>query len=109
MIIVVTGLTLKSPFFWPRFAWHAFRSFGQAQKLEGCLSVATRKVDGVYHTITAWRDGPAMKSFAKSGAHLEAETIFTHIATGRVAIFQADVVPDWEEALERWKRDAKEV
>ena len=109
MIIVVTGLTLKSPWHWPRFAWHAFRSFGQARKSNGCLSTATRKVDDVYHTITAWRDGPAMKGFAKSGAHLEAEKIFTQIATGRVAIYQAEAVPDWEEALEIWKRDAREV
>ncbi|MDD9911152.1 MAG: hypothetical protein OXR62_15900 [Ahrensia sp.] len=109
MIIVVTGLNLKAPWHCPRFVWHASRSFGQAQKSNGCLSAATRKVDGVYHTITAWRDGPAMKGFAKSGAHFEAEKVFAQIATGRVVIYQAEVVPDWDNALDIWKRDAREV
>lgn len=109
MIIVVTGLKLKALWHYPAFAYHAFRSFGQAQRAEGCLSAQTRKVGPVYHTITAWRDGVAMKRYASSGAHGEAERAFSRIATGRVAIFESDAVPDWPHALEIWHRDAREV
>lgn len=109
MIVVVTGLKLKSPFHWPRFAWHAFRSFRQAQQADGCLSAATHRIDGVHHTITAWQDGKVMKSFARSGAHRAAENAFSRIATGRVAVFQADEIPNREEALAIWQRDAREV
>lgn len=109
MIVVVSGLRLKSRLHWPRFAWHAVRSMRQAQAAEGCLSAEARSISGVQHTLTLWKDGASMKRYARSGAHARAVAIFGRIATGEVAIFEAEAAPDWTAARTRWEREGRPV
>lgn len=107
MYVSVTGLRVKSLRHLPRFWWHALRSFRQAQKADGVLSVAVRNVDGVQHTLTCWPSRKQMLMFMRSGAHLQAIRAFRDIATGSTIGFEADTPPSWEAAIAKWKAEGR--
>ncbi len=100
----ITGLRVKPGLMNRlRFQYHAVRSYTQAQKAEGVLHVAARRVNGVEHTVTAWRDREAMLAFVRSGAHLEAMMAFRRIAEGSTFSHDMDRIPEWPEVHATWK------
>ncbi|MBL7964678.1 MAG: hypothetical protein JNM31_12645 [Flavobacteriales bacterium] len=100
----ITGLRVKPGLLNRiRFQYHAVRSYRQAQKADGLLHVAVRRVNGVEHTVTAWRDREAMLAFVRSGRHLRAMKVFHHIATGATFGFTTDHLPDWQDIHALWK------
>lgn len=105
--ISITGLRVKSIWYWPRFAWHAVRSMGQARRAEGCLSAGARSMDGVQHTMSVWTDRKAMLNFMMFGPHRHAMRDFRKIATGSTYGFEADHAPDWNEAKRLWREHGK--
>lgn len=107
--VSITGLRLKSPLFYPVFTWHAVRSYAEAQRADGSLSVRTKTIDGVHHTISAWRDKAAMRRYLTRPRHLAAIKVFSWIATGETVGFEAETVPDWPEARAIWERDGRQV
>lgn len=108
MYISITGLRLRAAWHAPRFYWHAIRSLHQARRAEGNLYVAVKMIDGVRHTVTAWRDRDAMRAFLTQGAHLGALRAFGAIATGRTFGFEADRIPDWDQARKLWEEKARD-
>jgi hypothetical protein len=100
----ITGLRVKPGMMNRlRFQYHAVRSFMQAQKADGALHVAAKRINGVEHTVTAWRDREAMLAFVRSGAHLEAMKAFHRIAEGSNFGLATDRIPDWPEVHALWK------
>ena len=67
--VSITRLRLRSPWLFPLFAWHSFRSLGQARASDGCLAAAVNNFGGAFWTLTVWRDRAAMRGFMLSGAH----------------------------------------
>lgn len=108
MYVSVTGLKVKSIWKLPRFWWHAIRSFRQAQRAPGVLSVAVRNLNGYQHTLTCWESRKAMLAFMRGGAHLEAIRAFRDIATGRTIGFEADATPDWDGAVAKWRAEGRD-
>ncbi len=100
--LVVTGLTLRSPLHGPLFAYHAMRSFAQAQADPACLHAEARTIEGVAHTVTLWRDAAAARAYGTSAAHRQAAAAFPKIATGKVWAGPAEAAPDWPEARRLW-------
>ena len=109
MYVSITGLRLKTPLGWPRFAWHALGSMRQAQAAPGNLRADARKIDGVHHTLTLWTDRAAMLAYLRSGAHLQAMKAFGSIATGSVLGYEADVAPEWAEIPAIWRERGRAV
>ena len=109
MYISVTGLKLTSRRHFITFWRHAIPSFKQAEKAAGNLYTAVKSVDGYHHTITAWKTKKDMKAYVASGPHLVAMKKFKNIATGKIASWDGDVIPTWDEALMRWHEEAKDV
>jgi hypothetical protein len=107
--VSVTGLRLRSAWQAPRFWWHTLRSLRQARRAPGNLRVEAHQVDGVAHTLTVWTDVAAMRAFLTAGAHLAAMWAFRSLGTGRTLGYAAPEVPPWEEALDRWRREAREA
>jgi quinol monooxygenase YgiN len=102
----ITGLRVRPGFGKQlRFRYHAVRSFMQARKAPGVLHVAACRINGVEHTVTAWRDREAMLAYVRSGAHREAMRAFHRIATGATCSFTTDRIPDWPEVHTRWKME----
>lgn len=101
--ISITGLRVKPGLMNRlRFQYHAVRSFMQAQKAEGVLHVAAKRINGVEHTVTAWRDRETMLAFVRSGAHLQAMKAFHRIAEGSTFSQVSDRIPEWPEVHELW-------
>lgn len=109
MYISVTGLKLNSPAYFVKFWRHAIPSFNQARKAEGNVFAETKSVDGYHHTITVWETKKAMKAYVASGAHLKAMKVFDGMATGKIAGWEGDAIPSWDEALTRWHQEAHDV
>jgi hypothetical protein len=109
MYVSVTGLRLRRPWHAPVFWWHAIPSMTQARRAEGNLLAQTRMVDGVRHTLTVWRDVAAMRVYLASGAYAKAMAAFHGIATGTVHGYESDTLPDWETALDLWRRHGRQA
>ncbi|WP_257169252.1 antibiotic biosynthesis monooxygenase family protein [Bradyrhizobium sp. SRS-191] len=92
-----------------RFWWHTSRAVSQARGAPGNLRVELRPVDGIYHTLTVWRDEASMRAYVGSGAHRRAMTGFRDLGGGRTLGFPADADPGWDTAYARWQREAREV
>ena len=107
MYISITGLTPKSPFHVILFWFHAIRSFRQAQQAPGNLYCATRKINGVYHTITAWESKNQMLAFIHQEPHINAIKAFNKIATGKTFGFESETIPNWLEAQKVWEEKGK--
>ena len=107
MIISVTGLRPRSLIAYIRFWWLAVPSFRQAQSAKGNLFCQTRSHKGYQHTLTAWKDRKSMKHYVLSGAHRKAMGQFHKLATGATITFESDSVPDWDEALAKWHKEAE--
>ena len=107
MIVSVTGLRTKGPLSTIRFWLLAIPAYRQAKRARGNLAVQIKTIDGVRHTLTAWKDRKHMKHYVLSGAHRKAMGQFAKIATGSTISFEADSVPTWQEARMRWEDEAK--
>ena len=107
MIISVTGLRARNFWCLLRFWALAIPAFRQAQGAKGNLFVETKSVQGVRHTLTAWKDRKSMKHYVLSGAHRKAMGAFAKIATGATITFEAVEIPSWEEALMKWRNEGQ--
>lgn len=107
MIISVTGLKTKGVFSYLRFWLLAVPAFRQAQQAKGNLFCQTKSIEGVQHTLTAWKSRKHVKHYVLSGAHRKAMGQFAKIATGAIITFESDDIPSWDEAHARWKAEAK--
>ena len=107
MIISVTGLRTKGLMATFRFWLLAVPAYRQAKAAKGNFAVHIKTIDGVRHTLTAWKDRKHMKHYVLSGAHRKAMGQFAKIATGSTVTFEADSPPDWQEARKRWEEEAQ--
>lgn len=107
--VSITGLELKRRRHVFRFWWHAVRSMAQARRAEGNIAGDARRMNGVHHTRTVWKDKGAMLQYLTAGAHLKAMKAFGSIATGRTLGFYSESVPDWDEVHLAWRTRGKKV
>ena len=107
--VSITGLQLRSVWYFPRFIWLSMRALRQARATDGNISAELNTIEGVYHTLTVWHSKEAMRRFAYSGVHQRAISVFPSIATGKVFGYEAEHVPDWREARELWQKHGREV
>lgn len=106
--VSVTGLRLKSALQYPRFSWHATRSYSQAATAPGNLFTQSKTVDGVHHTLTVWQSREAMVAYLRSGAHLGAMKAYRSLGSGKTCGFYAADKPSWEVALAIWHEHARD-
>ena len=107
--VSVTGLTLKTNLYYPRFMYHAVPSMIQAQKADGNLFAETKTIKGCHHTLTVWEDKTSMRKYMVSGAHVKAMKVTKEIAdlsNTKTYGYEADHVPTWEEAIVQWEKHA---
>ena len=107
--ISITGLRVKSIFHAPRFWWHALRSMAQAKTAPGNISVDTRTINGVHHTMSVWQSRDAMRTYLTKGAHLAAMKSFRAIGSGKILGFEANEAPPWSEVHDLWIKEGREV
>ncbi|MEM8849307.1 MAG: hypothetical protein AAGE03_04650 [Pseudomonadota bacterium] len=109
MHLVITGITLRSPFYKPLFLFHAIRSLQQAAAHPGNRHADQRVIDGIHHTATLWTDVAASRDYGTTGPHRQAVSVFAKIGTGKVYHGTADQVPDWPEMRRLYDAAAQDV
>jgi len=103
MVICITGLKVKSIWVILRFAAFSTLCFMQAKKSSGNLICKTTKVNGVYHTMTVWKNRTSMKKFSRTGIHKKTMKAFSTISKeGKVISYESNTIPTWKEALQLW-------
>ena len=107
--ISITGLRVRQLWHLPAFWRHAVASMDQACRADGCLTAEARRINGVHHTRSAWRDREAMLAYLGSGAHLNAMRSFRGIATGKTCGFHATDIPVWDEVPALWSANGRKV
>jgi hypothetical protein len=103
--VSITRLRVRSIFYMPLFALHAFRSGAQAQRAQGMQNFATRvEAWDTHWTRTVWNEESTMKRFRNSGAHQLAMRILAEICSeASYTRWQQETPepPTWEQAQRR--------
>lgn len=107
--VSVTGLKVNRMWFVPLFWAHAMPSMIDARRAPGNIMARACTINGVHHTLSAWNSRADMLAYLRSGRHARAMRRFRRIATGRVYGFEADAVPDWDEALALYAAKGRDV
>jgi hypothetical protein len=92
-----------------RFFWHTALSYMQARRAPGNLYAATYGADGVYYSLTAWRDARSMHAYGRSGFHRRAMRAAAALGDDfDFRHWQATAVPDWDTVLALFGAEACE-
>jgi len=105
--ISVTGLRLKSLWYYPMFLKYALPSVRQAKAAQGNVETRTTVRQGVQHTLTAWDDKNSMLRYMRTGAHAKAMKVSNEMSVPggtKVYGYESDVIPSWNEALDLWEK-----
>ena len=107
MYISITGLELKSLVHVGAFYYYAVPSLRQAQNSKGNILAATKNINGVRHTLTAWDSEQSMRKFLYSGPHQKAIKAMPKFATGKTFGYVSDAIPTWDQVHRKWKSHGK--
>ena len=109
MYVSITGLKTKNIFSWFKFWLLAIPAFRGAQKAKGIIFCETKKVKNYHHTLTVWESKNDMLNYKKSSSHIKAMQSFNNIATGKIYSYETNLMPSWDEALEKFNNEVYEV
>ena len=105
--ISITGLNVKSVWHLPKFLSYTMASKKQAEAAEGNIKAELHgPFNGIYHTMTVWKDRKSMTRFFASGAHAKAMKITQEVSSPedtKTYGYETEEIPTWEEAYELWK------
>lgn len=98
MKVSITSIELRSPFkFFPLslFALHILKQLENTE----CKEFKKRGIWTLHYTMTLWETEEQMRTFVKSGAHLDAMKKGASISKEiRSYTYDADQLPNWKEA-----------
>ena len=100
--VSITGFRALSIGKLPLFWWHAVRSMRQALGQPGNLFAETRAINGIQHTLSAWRSREDMLHYLTAGPHGAAMRTFPSLGTGHSFGFYAEAAPAWSEVHDLW-------
>ena len=109
MYISITGIKYKGLFQDLRFWINTIPSFIDAKKANGNIFCDQKKIEDYHHTLTAWKDKTYMLNYIKGKAHSKAMKNFKLIGTGSTFGYESDQIPNWDEALNKWKENFKQI
>jgi hypothetical protein len=99
MKVTITSIELKSPWHFFALSLRAVRIINQLKNTRGILEKKTTGFWTKHYTMTLWDDESNLKTFSKSGAHLEAMKISKDISKEvRTLTYDATSLPSWSEA-----------
>lgn len=104
MTIVVTSIQLKSLFHFFRFAILTFRSVQQLKKDHPKVVFLASGFPITFYTLSAWQDSTEMRTYVKSGHHLNAMKDSAKVASKiQTYSYDGNSIPTWKEAKEKLK------
>ena len=107
MILAITLIKLKSPLNYFTLASHYLKIMKQA-KSNACLSIKSTGFWTTFYTMTLWESTEVMKTFARSGSHLEAMKSSSKLAEEiRTLTLDSSTMMKWKEAKEKLRSSGK--
>lgn len=107
MFITITFIELKSPLKFFALSHNAMKIMRQL-KDASCRAYKAQGFWTKHYTMTQWDSIEALKSFAKSGAHLEAIKKSAAISKEiRTLTIEASALPAWKDAKKRLFTEGK--
>lgn len=104
MKVTITSIELKGPLKFFILSAQALKITSQL-KATTCRDFQKRGFWTTHYTMTLWDNEAELKSFAKSGAHLEAMKKSAEIAKEiRTLTYDSDHLPSWKEAFSLLER-----
>ncbi|MDW3224875.1 MAG: hypothetical protein R8G34_18660 [Paracoccaceae bacterium] len=102
-LIAIGAVKLKHWIWGPEFFWRTTLSLRQARTNGDCTHAEVFGWQEYYLSLTAWRDGAAMKRYAQSGHHARAMRWSSRIAIPlHFRHVQLDHVPSHAQAFDLW-------
>lgn len=99
MIVSMTSIVLKSPWYFFKLSYFGLRITLQLKKQDGFLKIKNTGFGRHHYTLTSWENAEDMKRFVPTGAHLEAMKRTASIAEEvRTLTVERDTLPTWKEA-----------
>ena len=84
-------------------------SFTAARKANGNLFCEAKKINRYHHTLTACENKSKMIDYLKGKHHALAMKNFRYIGTGSVHGYEDKIIPNWDDAIKKWKENFKEI
>ena len=109
MYISITGIKVKGFLGAIKFMRYTIQSFNTAKKANGNLFCDSKKINKYHHTLTAWENRSKMMDYLRGKHHSSAMKNFRSIGTGSVYGYEDDSMPNWEDAIKKWKQNFKEI
>lgn len=107
MLVTITSIRLKNPFYFFILSYLALKIHFQLKK-NGFTAFRKKGLGNLHYTITAWKDEEQMRNFYQQGAHRNAMKKTSQIAREVCTFtYETDKMPDWEEAIETLKNGKK--
>ena len=108
MYVSVTGLKTNNVYASLKFWLLTIPAFRAAQKANGILLCENKRRKGYQHTLTVWKTKAHMLAYVRSQEHMKAMRAFSSIAIGKLLSYESVVIPNWDEALLKWDREARD-
>ena len=115
--VSVTGLQLKGPVAYLRFAWRAPAAARAAHNFEGNVHTSTHseqmpnaegEMRTTQMTLTVWESRAATMKYVASKEHKAASALWSQIASyGKLCHYESSTVPTWDEAKMMWLEHGK--
>jgi hypothetical protein len=107
MILVITSITLRSPFHFFSLSYNAMHIMRQLKDTP-CKGQKSRGFWTDHYTQTLWPDETSMKAFAHAGAHKEVMSKSAKLATELATLtLEAEGFLPWKEAIGQIKKKGK--
>lgn len=107
MIVAITGLKPFNLLKKIHFLSLSAPLMRKALSSKGNLHGHSFQNNGYYHTITAWENTDYMLEYVFSQAHQKAIDLFNSLGEGKTCHYEESQIPNQEEALVYWERNAK--
>ena len=107
MYVSVTGLKPKGFIARIRFWITILPASRAAQMADGILFCDFKTRNGYHHTLTVWKTKKDMMVYRSSPAHLRAMKNMSQIGSGKVFGYEAESIPNWEDALTELESNAR--
>lgn len=109
MKVTITSLTLKRWYLFFPFSWAAMKVVMQIKK-SPAKQFLSNGLGLTHFTLSLWENEADLKSFARSGAHLEAMKKSARFASEiRTYTYDSDKLPEWETAKRLLATEGKSI
>jgi hypothetical protein len=110
MYITITSLELRGPFHFFKLAGMALQITRQMKTSEGFVHYKSTGLWTSHYTMSLWKNEKDLRSFARSGAHLDGMKRYREVAKEiKTLTIAGEKLPEWSIAKDMLKKNGKVI